>query len=128
MTETETSWVYSAVEEFEDSSIALTWVTSLVNRKSANSSFSNVSSSLGEITRLEAGFAIFFVVGSKTECPYVGHKWKLVSKWSFQAKIQCKNKGFELKFMQDGGTIWCNFIPRHQINPLMVKLSENLMK
>ena len=83
----------------------------LVNRKSANSSFSNVSSSLGEMTKLEAGFAIFFEVGTKTECPYVGHKSKLVSKWSFQAKIQCKNKGFELKFMQDGGTIQCILFP-----------------
>ena len=72
--ETETSWVYSAVEEFEDSSIALVWVTSLVNKKSAKSSFSDVSSSLGEMTKLEAGFAIFFVVGAKNECPYVGHK------------------------------------------------------
>ena len=74
VTETETSWVYSAVEEFEDSSIVLTWVTLLVNKKSAKSSFSNVSSSLGEMTKLEAGFAIFFVVGAKNECPYVGHK------------------------------------------------------
>ena len=65
----------------------------MLNRKSANSSFSNVSSSLGEMTKIETGFAIFFVVGTKTECPYVGHKSKLVSKWSFQAKIQCKNKG-----------------------------------
>ena len=63
----------------------------LVNRKSANSSFSDVSSSLGEMTKLEAGFDIFFVVGAKTECSYVGHKSKLVFKWSFQAKIQCKN-------------------------------------
>ena len=59
------------------------------------------------MTKLEAGFATFFVVGAKTECPYVGHKSKLVSKWSFQAKIQCKNKDFELKFTQDGGTIRC---------------------
>ena len=66
----------------------------MVNKKSAKLSFSDVSSSLGEITKLEAGFAIFFVVGAKTECPYVGHKSKLVSKWSFQAKIQCKNNGF----------------------------------
>ena len=80
-------------------------MTSLVNRKFANSSSSDVSSSLGEITKLEAGFAIFFVVGGKNECPYVGHKLKLVSKWSFQAKIQCKNKGFELKLTEDGGTI-----------------------
>ena len=63
--------MYSAVEEFKDSSIAL-------------------SSSLGEMTKLEAGFAIFFVVGTKTECPYVGHKSKLVSKWSFQAKYNVK--------------------------------------
>ena len=83
----------------------------LVNRKSANSSFSNVSSSLGDMTKLEAGFTIFFVVGAKTECPYMGHKSKLVSKWSFQAKIQCKSKGFELKFMQDGGTIQCILFP-----------------
>ena len=83
----------------------------MVNRKSANSSFSDVSSSLGEMTKLEAGFAIFFVVGAKTECLYVGHKSKLVSKWSFQAKIQCKNKGFELKFTQDGGTIQCILFP-----------------
>ena len=105
VTETETSWVYSAVEEFEDSSIALTWVTSLVNKKSEKSSFSDVSSSLGEMTKLEAGFTIFFVVGAKNECQYVGHKLKLVSKWSFQAKIQCKNKGFELKLTEEGGTI-----------------------
>ena len=77
----------------------------LVNRKFANSSSSDVSSSLGEITKLEAGFAIFFVVGRKNKCPYVGHKSKLVSKWSFQAKIQCKNKGFELKLTEDRGTI-----------------------
>ena len=83
----------------------------MVNKKSAKSSFSNVSSSLGEMTKLEAGFAIFFVVGAKTECPYVGHKSNLVSKWSFQAKIQGKNKGFELKFMQDGGTIRCILFP-----------------
>ena len=83
----------------------------LVNKKSANSSFSDVSSSLGEMTKLEAGFTIFFVVGAKTECPYVGHKSKLVSKWSFQAKIQCKNKGFELKFTQDGGTMRCILFP-----------------
>ena len=76
----------------------------MVNRKFANSSSSDVSSSLGEMTKLEAGFAIFFVVGTKNECPYVGHKSKLVSKWSFQAKIQCKNKGFELKLTEDGGT------------------------
>ena len=83
----------------------------MVNKKSAKSSFSDVSSSLGEMTKLEAGFTIFFVVSAKTECPYVGHKSKLVSKWSFQAKIQCKNKGFELKFMQDGGTIRCILFP-----------------
>ena len=77
----------------------------MVNRKFANSSFSDVSSSLGEMTKLEAGFAIFFVVGAKNECPYVGHKSKLVSNWSFRAKIQCKNKGFELKPTEDGGTI-----------------------
>ena len=77
----------------------------MVNRKFANSSSSDVSSSLGEITTLEAGFAIFFVFGGKNECPYVGHKSKLVSKWSFQAKIQCKNKGFELKLTEDGDTI-----------------------
>ena len=35
----------------------------------------------------------------------MGHKSKLVSKWSFQAKIQCKNKGFELKLTEDGGRI-----------------------
>ena len=78
----------------------------LVNKKSANSSISDVSSSLGEMTKLESGFAMFFVVGTKTEYPYVGHKSKL-SQVDFQAKIQCKNKGFELKFTQDGGTICC---------------------
>ena len=83
----------------------------MVNRKSANLSFSDVSSSLGEMTKLEAGFTIFIVVGAKNECPYVGHKSKLVSKWSFQTKIQCKNKGFELKFTQDGGTIRCILFP-----------------
>ena len=83
----------------------------LVNRKFANSSSSDVSSSLGEMTKLEAGFAIFFVVGAKNECPYVGHKSKLVSKWSFQAKIQCKNKGFELKLTEDGGTIQSILFP-----------------
>ena len=83
----------------------------LVNRKFANSSSSDVSSSLGEMTKLEAGFTIFFVVGAKNECPYVGHKSKLVSKWSFQAKIQCKNKGFELKLTEDGGTIQSILFP-----------------
>ena len=83
----------------------------MVNRKFANSSSSNVFSSLGERTKLEAGFDIFFVVGAKNECPYVGHKSKLVSKWSFQAKIQCKNKGFELKLTEDGGTIQSILFP-----------------
>ena len=46
----------------------------MVNKKSAKSSFSDVSSSLGGMTKLEAGFAIFFVVGAKNECLYVGHK------------------------------------------------------
>ena len=32
-------------------------------------------------------------------------KSKLVSKFSFQAKIQCKNKDFELKLTKDGGII-----------------------
>ena len=41
----------------------------------------------------------------------MGHKSKLVSKWSFQAKIQYKNKGFELNFTQDGGTIRCILFP-----------------
>ena len=40
-----------------------------------------------------------------------GSQVEVVSKWSFQAKIQCKNKGFELKFMQNGGTIQCILFP-----------------
>ena len=80
----------------------------LVNKKSANSSISDVSSSLGEMTKLQSGFTMFFVAGAKTEC---GSQVEAVSKWSFQAKIQCKNKGFELKFIQDGGKIWCILFP-----------------
>ena len=62
----------------------------LVNRKSANLSISNVSSSLGEMTQLEAGFAIFFVVGAKSECPYVGHKSKLCLSGLFRPKYNVK--------------------------------------
>ena len=102
VTDTETSWVYSAVETFEESLIALTWVTSLVNKKSANSSISDVLSSLGGITKLQSGFAMFFVVGAINWVPICGSQVEAVSKWSSQAKIQCKNRGFELKFTQDG--------------------------
>ena len=38
-------------------------------------------------------------------------------KWTFQAKIQCKNKGFELKLTQDGGTVQCIIFPGIKINP-----------
>ena len=53
----------------------------------------------------------FFVVVAKNKCLYVGHKSKLVSKWSFQAKLQCKNKGFKLKLTEDGGTIQSILFP-----------------
>ena len=62
----------------------------LVNKKSANSSISDVSSSLGEMTKVESGFAMFFVVGTKNEYPYVGHKSKLYQSGLFRPKYNVK--------------------------------------
>ena len=62
----------------------------LVNKKSVNSSISDVSSSLGEMTKLQSGFAMFFVVGAKTDYPYVGHKSKLCQSGLFRPKYNVK--------------------------------------
>ena len=62
----------------------------MVNKKSANLSISDVSSSLGEMTKLESGFAMFFVVGAKNEYPYVGHKLKLCQSGLFRSKYNVK--------------------------------------
>ena len=62
----------------------------MVNKKSANSSISDVSSSLGGMTKLQSGFAIFFIVGTKTEYPYVGHKSKLCQSGLFRPKYNVK--------------------------------------
>ena len=49
-----------------------------------------MSSSLGEMTKLQSGFTMFFVVGAKTEYPYVGHKSKLCQSGLFRPKYNVK--------------------------------------
>ena len=59
----------------------------MVNKKSENLSISDV---LGEMTKLESGFAMFFIVGAKTEYPYVGRKSKLCQSGLFKPKYNVK--------------------------------------
>ena len=49
-----------------------------------------MSSSLGEMTKLQSGFTMFFVVGAKTEYLYVGHKSKLCQSGLFRPKDNVK--------------------------------------
>ena len=49
-----------------------------------------MSSSLGEMTKLQSGFAMFIIVGAKTEYPYVGHKSKLCQSGLYRLKYNVK--------------------------------------
>ena len=42
------------------------------------------------MTKLQSGFVMFFIVGAKTEYPYVGHKLKLCQSGLFRPKYNVK--------------------------------------